>query len=199
MKIYKKAIVAALGLLASATTIQSVHAEPFNGPYAGIETSFESYPDDLDGGAATFVVGWDWRFSNDWVVGIEGRFGEPAATQTETTSTTANTQVAKIDLENQVGGAVRIGRVINDNWMVYGTVGKESFDVKAIRTVTPKPPCTNCNPIRSDFSFSEDVSTLGLGLEWAAAKNWAVRAGYTYADGDAYERNSISFGVAYRF
>jgi len=185
--------------VALAVATHPAQAEPFNGPFIGVEAGYESYPDDLSGGVASLVAGWDFKINDHWVVGVEGRYGEPSASDTETVASTTSTAVSKVELSNQYGAGLRVGRIFGERLLVYGTVGAERFDVEAIRTVTPRAPCTNCNPVRSDFSFTEDVTTFGIGTEWAVADNWSIHGAYTRADGDAYERNSITAGLKLRF
>jgi outer membrane immunogenic protein len=192
-------LIAATVGAAAITATYPAKAEPFSGPFVGAEAGFESYPQDLSGGVATVIAGWDWRLGDKWVVGLEGRYGEPGAEHKKTATIGAANAVTSVALNQQVGGAVRVGRMIGDRTMVYASLGAETFDVKAVRTVTPRPPCANCNPVRTDFSFSEDVVTAGVGAEWAFSDQWSVRAAYTYADGDAYERNAVSVGVRLHF
>lgn len=177
----------------------TVHAETFNGPYIGAAAGYESYSGDLTGATYHGYAGWDVRVGKKWVIGGELRFGDSTAGETERRDSATFTETAKTKVDNQLGAQLRAGRVIGERVLIYAAGGYERFDVKANTTRQPKPPCTNCNPTVQDSSFRENVWTAGAGAELAISKRFRLRGAYTYADGDAYHRHSLTASVAYQF
>lgn len=57
----------------------------------------------------------------------------------------------------------------------------------------------NCTPTVQDFSFDEDLWTIGAGVEVALSEQFTLRGAYTYADGDAYHRHGLTAGLALQF
>lgn len=174
-------------------------AESFDGPYLGIEAGYEDLPNGVDGGVYGVFAGWNLSVSNGWVIGVEGRLAAPNSSFEATNNTAAGTAVSTVKLNNQYGIGAHFGHVIGENTLVYAMAGYERFDVDAAIVTTPAPPCTACNPTINDFSFREDMLTVGAGIEHAVTDRVRGRIAYTYGDGDAYHRNRLSLGVAYKF
>lgn len=174
-------------------------ADTFNGPYVGLEAGYEDFSDNLDGGVYGVFAGWDVPVFNNWVVGVEGRLAEPESSFRLSRDTGAATAVSAVDLNEQYGAGLRFGRLFGDRTLIFGQAGHEWFEVDAAITSTPTPPCQQCAPTINDFSFDEEMPTYGAGIEHALTSKVRARLVYTYGDGDAYERNRLSIGIAYAF
>lgn len=174
-------------------------ADTFSGPYAGLEAGYEDFTDDLDGGVYGGFAGWDIPVFDNWVFGIEGRLAEPDSSFRMSRDTATGTAVSAIDLNEQYGASLRLGRVFGERTLVFGQIGHEWFEVDATITHTPNPPCQQCASTVDDFSFDEEMPTYGAGIEHALTSKVRARLVYTYGDGDAYERNRLSVGVAFAF
>ncbi|MCT2399852.1 porin family protein [Novosphingobium mangrovi (ex Huang et al. 2023)] len=185
--------------LAFAAFSSPAFAQTFDGPYLGVEVGYERLSDDLDGGVYGLFAGWDVPVSANWVIGIEGRLAAPDTSFRLTRETGAGTAVSSVDVNSQYGIGARIGYLVGKNTLLYGHAGYERFDVDSTIVTTPTPPCVQCNPTLADFSFDEDMVTLGAGIEHAVTDRVRTRIVYTYGDGDAFERNRVSLGVAYQF
>jgi outer membrane immunogenic protein len=185
--------------LAAAAFAPTAISQTFSGPYVGVEAGYETFPEDIDGGIYGAYAGWDVAITDNWVIGLEGRIAEPGASFRLSRDTGTGTAVSKVDLDSQYGISARLGRVFAENTLVFAQIGYEQFDVDASITTTPKPPCTQCAPTINDFSFEEEMPTIGAGVERALSEKIRARVVYTYGDGDAYERNRFSVGLAYRF
>lgn len=176
-------------------------ANPFAGPYVGVETGYESYPADLDGATVGAIAGYNLA-AGDFLIGLEARYAKPFAKDTTVTDLGLRTATTKLELNNQIGGSLRLGYRASDNVAIFGSVGGERFDVDAVRTVRPKPNCApaaQCTTTATDFSFNEEMLVLGADVEWRFADQWRLRAGYRYSDGDAYDRNSAAVALIYAF
>jgi opacity protein-like surface antigen len=115
-----------------------------------------------------------------------------------------NGQIQDVDvaIENQIGVNARIGYLVSNNVMLFGEGGYERFDVAANRTLRAQvcaPPTNNCVISRTDFSFDEDMWTVGAGAELAIDDNLRLRGTYTYGDGDGYNRNRFALTAALQF
>jgi opacity protein-like surface antigen len=188
---------AMLGLTASA------EAQVFSGPYLGIEAAHEAYDPAPDGDWAFAAhAGWDFRVRDAWVVGGLLRFGLDGV-DSSTTSVTPGGVLATADvaIEDQIGGSVRAGRVIGERVLVFAEAGYERFHANQVRTLRNQvcAPPNGCLISRQDFSFDDDMWTIGAGAEWAVTQSWRVRASYQYGDSKAFERNRVSLSTSFAF
>lgn len=194
------------GMSVAATTIAAIvfgnaaiaHAEPFDGPYVGVAAGYEDYSGDLSGATYKAYAGWNIRLADKWVLAPEVSFGDSTADSTEVRETATFTETADVGIDRQIGANLRFGRLVSDNVLVYAAGGWERFRVDASTTRRAKP-CNNCTPTVQEFSFDEDLWTLGAGVEVALSEQLALRGAYTYADGDAYHRHSLTAGLALQF
>ncbi len=173
-------------------------AETFDGPYVGVAAGYEDYSGDLSGATYKAYAGWNIRLGKDWVLAPEVSIGDSTASNTEVRETATFTETAAVGIDRQIGANLRFGRLVSDNVLVYAAGGWERFEVDAATTRRAKP-CNNCTPTVQDFSFDEDLWTVGAGVEVALSERIALRGAYTYADGDAYHRHGLTAGLALQF
>lgn len=173
-------------------------AETFDGPYVGAAAGYEDYSGDLSGAAYHAYAGWNFRLGDGWVLAPEVRFGDSSAENTVQRSTATQTTDARLAIDNQLGASLRLGRLLSDNVLVYAAGGWERFEVNAT-TTRRAIPCDGCTPVVQDFSFDEDLWTLGGGVEVALSQRIALRGAYTYADGVSYHRHSLTAGLTLQF
>lgn len=163
---------------------------------------YESYADDLDGAVYGGFAGWDVLIDERWVVGAEARYAAPD-TANEVTQTTASfVTTGNTEIDDQWGGSVRFGRLVTPSLLAFVQAGYEHFDVDAMTTRRPTPACSVpdvCAVTVQDFSFDEDMWTLGAGLEWALTETIRARGSYVYGESDAFERHRVALGVSYSF
>jgi opacity protein-like surface antigen len=197
----KKIILAGCAAFAVASSAQ---AETFSGPYIGVEAAIEDYGSNPGSEPTVAVIGgWDFRVGDAWVLGASARATLKGAKVFET-SNIPNGQIQDVDvaIEDQFGINARVGYVAADRIMLFAEGGYERFDVAANRTLRAPvcaPPTNNCIISRNDFSFKEDMWTLGAGAEWAINENLRLRGTYTYGDGDGYNRNRFALTAAVQF
>lgn len=189
----------AASALAAAAFSPSAFAETFDGPYFGVEAGYERLSKDLDGGVYGMFAGWNVPVSDRWIIGLEGRMAAPDSSFRHSRNTSTGTAISALDVNAQYGVGARLGHLVIKNTLIYGQVGYERFDVDATMTRTPTPPCIQCAPTVADFSFDEEMLTLGIGVEHALTDKIRARVVYTYGDGGTYERNRVSLGAVYKF
>lgn len=194
-----------LTLLAAAATLASAaqaQEHPFSGPRIGAEVAYEDFGSGTDGATVTGLAGWDFAVGNKWVIGATGRYAFVGVDGSETTETPGGLlQTADVSIRDNWGLAARVGHVLGDNVLIFGEAGYESLRLNAIRTVRAAAcvPPNGCQISREDFSFNEDLWTLGFGAEWALTENLRVRGQYTYGDSKAFDRSRLSLGIAWQF
>lgn len=173
-------------------------AETFDGPYVGVAAGYEDYSGGLSGATYKAYAGWNIKLGEDWVLAPEVSFGDSTAESTEVRETATFTDTAEVGIDRQIGANLRFGRLVSDKVLVYAAGGWERFQVDATTTRRAKP-CNNCTPTVQDFSFDEDLWTIGAGVEVALSQQFTLRGAYTYADGDAYHRHGLTAGIAVQF
>ncbi len=189
---------------AAAFATCAAHAQdlPFNGPRIGAEVSYEDFGSGTDGATVAALAGWDFAVGKGWVIGATGRYALVGVDGSETTQTPAGLfQTADVSIRDNWGLAARVGHVVGDNVLIFGEAGYEGLRVNAVRTLRAAAcvPPNGCQISREDFSFNEDLWTLGVGAEWALTGNLRLRGQYTYGDSKAFDRNRLSLGVAWQF
>lgn len=185
--------------LASAAQAQD---HPFSGPRIGAEVAYEDFGSVTDGGSVAALAGWDLAVGKSWVIGATGRYALVGIDRSETSQTPAGfLQTADVSIRDNWGLAARVGHVVGGKVLIFGEAGYESLRINAIRTVRAAAcvPPTTCQVSREDFSFNEDLWTLGVGAEWALTDSLRIRGQYTYGDSRAFDRNRLSLGVAWQF
>jgi outer membrane immunogenic protein len=175
---------------------------PFAGPRAGVEVSYEDYGDGVSGEAVAVVAGWDFRLGDKLVLGLDARYTVHGVEGSETTTTPAQLlQTVDVAVEDNWGVGGRIGYAVGNNVLIFAQGGYERLGIDASRTVRAQAcvPPNGCQISRTDFSFNDDMWTVGAGVEWAATENLRLRAQYTYGDSDSYDRNRVSLAAAIQF
>lgn len=186
----KFAAIASASLLAFVAT--PAMAEPFSGPYVGLEAGLDSYEvqagDELDGlsgnGVAGAVyAGYDLPVSPSTFVGIEAKAALSAAEITADTGTDAFSASAK----ETFGATARLGAMLNDSTGLYARAGWENTRFKLAANGVSE-------------SDRDDALVLGAGLETRFGEATSFRVEYTYADySDFIKNNAVRAGVSYRF
>jgi outer membrane autotransporter protein len=192
-------MLAAAGTLASAAQAQD---HPFSGPRIGAEVSYEDFGSGTDGATVAMLAGWDFAVGRKWVIGATGRFALVGVEGSETTRTPGGLlQTADVSIRDNWGLSARVGHVVGSKVLIFGEAGYESLRLNAVRTVRAEVcvPPNGCQVSQEDFSFSEDLWTIGVGAEWAITDHLRLRGQYTYGDSKAFDRNRLSLGVAWQF
>lgn len=175
---------------------------PFEGPRAGVEVSYEDYGSGTSGAAVAVVAGWDFRLGEAVVLGLDARYTVHGVDGSETTTTPAQlVQTVDVSIEDNWGVGARSGYAVSDKVLIFAQGGYERLGIDAVRTTRAQGcvPPTTCQVTRTDFSFDDDMWTIGAGAEWAATQNLRLRAQYTYGDSSSYDRNRLSLAAAVQF
>jgi outer membrane immunogenic protein len=195
--------VAAVALSAGLATAAS--AEPFNGPYVGVQAgwsqddvgtpstpagdvTFDRSQDSLSGG---LFLGYDYKISPRVVVGAEA--GVQVGADDSIVRDFGSTQVT-IDPERSLDLTARAGYLVNDDTLLYARGGYTNARVKT--------SIEDSAGIRS-ASANRDGWLVGGGVEHALSDNVSARVEYRYSDlgeGDGgFDRHQALFGLSYRF
>lgn len=200
-----KAIVPALLILAAAAAASPAAAEPFNGPYAGVQAGVAHNkvgPIDTDIGTATInrspddytagiFAGYNFKPAEKIVLSAEGGFN--VGFDDTVTRAGAGT-LASIDPQNSFDIGARAGYLVTDNTLLYVRGSYENM--RATFRIT--------DATGSRYSKeSLDGFSIGGGVERAISERISARIEYRYSDlggGDAkFERHQALLGVAYHF
>lgn len=177
--------------------------KPYHGPFIGVEAGYESYQADPgEAITASVIAGYDHRVADRWVLGIQGRFTVKGASESEQQTSGSVVTDTRVKLENHFGISARAGYLVSDNLVVFGEGGYERFDVNAVRERRNQvcaPPTNNCLISRDDFSFDEDMWTVGGGVEIALTDNLRLRGTYTYGEGSAFNRHRLGVAASFEF
>ncbi|WP_324749238.1 outer membrane beta-barrel protein [Sphingomonas sp. LY54] len=179
----------------------SAAAEPFNGPYVGVQggwsqndlgspstpqgiVNVDRSDDAVSGGVYT---GYDLKVSPRVVLGAEAgvQFG-------------ANDSITRgnvtVDPKRSIDLTARAGYLVNDDTLLYARGG---YTNTRVRTAIEEPA-----GIRS-ATANRDGWLVGGGVEHALSDNVSARAEYRYSDlgdgGGKFDRHQALFGISYRF
>ena len=186
-----------LALAASAAFATPAMAEPFSGPYVGVEAGLDNYEvqgedlfaagDEFDGISGNGVVGgvfagYDYAIGNGFI-GIEGKasLSDADASYDDTIDTLS------IRAKETFGASVRGGVMVNDSTGLYARVGWANTKFKvAVNGVSE--------------SDNDDALVLGAGLQTRLGSNASLRVEYVRTDySDFVKNNAVLAGVAYHF
>lgn len=200
----KQMITATLLAFASLSTAANA-AEPFNGPFVGVQagweqtdvgtastplgsTSINNSNDTVTGGV---FAGYDYKLTPKVVAGVEA--GINLSDSDDLVSSNGG-RTASIDAERSIDLSARLGYLVTDNTLVYARGGYSN--VRAETTLT------NAAGTLRDRS-NLDGWLVGAGIERAISQNISTRLEYRYSDlseGDGkFDRHQLLMGVAYRF
>lgn len=155
--------------------------------------------EDFTGGGQ---IGYNWQ-SGLWILGIETDFNalnmDAAATRSKQyisapTATLTMSSTVKTDWLWTL--RPRVGYVVADRWLCYGTGGLTVSDLEADFTLLDDYTAVLGNvKQRQNISKIKAGWTVGGGVEVRLDKNWSVRSEYLYADlgtleGDADDMTS---------
>jgi len=137
-------------------------------------------------GVGSLFFGYNWRF-NRWLLGLEADITSSLKYRYE-----AHERDAEDDYDEYIKHKMawlltirpRVGYLISDSLMVYGTAGFASARMKTSIGGTNRDLI---NP-EDSFTFAGHIGnrqvhgwTAGAGLEYAISKRWHLRAEYLYA------------------
>ncbi len=196
-----RSFVAALALASTALVAAPAFAEPFQGPYIGVEAGVDHdhvgrfRGIDAHHGQTAFaggvIAGYDYKLTPRIVVGAEAGvdFGVHDAVTGEVAGTPAS-----IDPQRQINVTGRAGYLINPKTLVYARGGYANVRVH-----------TTIGQQAEALSRSSDLNgwTLGGGAERALTTNVSARVEYRYTElgqvHGRFDRQQVLVGLAYRF
>lgn len=201
----KKLVIPALALGLTTLSSSAFAAEPFSGPFVGVQAGWEqsdvgttSTPlgtanlgrsnDTVTGG---IFAGYDYKLTPKIVAGVEA--GINLTDNDDLTATSAGRSVS-IDPERSLDFSARLGYLVNDRTLVYGRAGYTN-----VRAETTLTTATGTRSGKADL----DGWLVGAGVERSLSDNLSTRLEYRYSDlseGDGkFDRHQILLGVAYHF
>jgi len=135
---------------------------------------------DRDGVFGGGQIGYNWQFSPNWLVGIEGDID--AADITGTHDACSSTGCSHSDGKNDWFGTLRARfGFVQDNWLFFATGGVAWLNGSTTRTITVNP-----NPAlvgqAASASGTDAGWTVGGGIDWGIAPNWSVNLEYRYME-----------------
>jgi outer membrane immunogenic protein len=144
------------------------------------------------GGLAGFHAGYNWQFSPNWVVGVEGDWDwtnlKASGTNPLIRAVTGTVFTDNAFLETKVNWLASVrGRLgyASNNWLLYATGGVAfaDMDFNARVNCTAVAP-SFCFPtgqnIRAGFSDTRIGGVVGGGVEFKPASNWTFGVEYLY-------------------
>ena len=201
-----KHILSSVAALALATGAAGVaHAEPFNGPYVGVQGGWSQHDlgtpstphgdilidDSRDAVVGGAFAGYDYKIGSNVVIGAEA--GIQAGTDD---SIVRDTDLARftIDPKYSFDLTARAGYLVNDKTLVYARGGYTNARVRTSIEDADGLLRTSSN---------RDGWLVGGGVERAITDNISARAEYRYADlgegNGRFDRHQALIGVVYRF
>lgn len=196
-----RSLVAAFALASTSLAAAPVLAEPFQGPYVGVEAGLNhdsigrANGVAVDHGKSAFaggaIAGYDYKLTPRVVVGAEAGIdaGIHDAARGDVDGTPAS-----IDPQRQINVTARAGYLVNPKTLVYARGGYTNVRVQ-----------TTIGQQAEAISRSSDLNgwTLGGGTERALTSNVSARVEYRYTElGQAhgrFDRHQVLVGVAYHF
>jgi outer membrane immunogenic protein len=145
----------------------------------------------LGGGQA----GFNWVFSPQWLVGIEGQVSWTDADDSHVFPGVTARFSSKVDTLGTI--AARLGYIWNNNWLWYVKGGAAfAHDKYHVSTTVPIVFNATTIPVGADlFSASETRWgwMIGAGVEWGFAPNWSAKVEYNFMD---LGKERVAFGFA---
>lgn len=200
-----KTLTLTAALLGAAGFATVASAEPFDGPFVGVQAGWEqtdvgtaSTPlGDLAIGRSNDTVtggvfaGYDYKLTPKIVAGVEA--GINLTDSDDLTRTAGGTSIA-IDPERSLDLTARLGYLVTDTTLVYARGGYSNVRAESARTTAAGTLSDTAN---------RDGWLLGAGVERALSPTISSRLEYRYtdlSDGDGkFDRHQLLLGIAYRF
>ena len=147
------------------------YAGPFN-PVPGNVTNSLS----MNGGLLGGTVGYNWLWTPNWLLGIEGDGSWVDRSGTGPSIPPFNPAFLQTYAERHLLTLrARLGYLLNDRWLVYATAGAAENSVKL----------TDFDPAVAGLTASQSQGewgwTAGAGAEMKLIDNWSVKLEYLYA------------------
>ncbi|WP_019830939.1 outer membrane protein [Sphingomonas sp. PR090111-T3T-6A] len=197
-----RSLVAAFALASTSLAAAPALAEPFQGPYVGVEAGLNH--DSIghangvvvDHGKSAFaggaIAGYDYKLAPRVVVGAEAGLdaGIHDAVRGDVDGTPAS-----IDPQRQINVTARAGYLVNPRTLVYARAGYANVRVRT----------TTIGQQAEAISRSSDLNgwTLGGGTERALTSNVSARVEYRYTElgqvHGRFDRHQVLAGLAYHF
>lgn len=192
-------------LLSSGALPGVAYAEPFNGPYVGVQAglnhdevgtvateigdlAIDRERDSFVGGA---FAGYDFRVASNVVIGAEAGF---SFTSSDSITRTSSDSLARINPSYAFDLSARAGYLVTDNTLLYVRGGYDNVRARITRD-------TRGVVLRDKDTF--DGWMIGGGVERLVTDSITARLEYRYSDlggGDSsFERHQALLGLAYRF
>lgn len=201
----KTSLLALAVAFATAAIPAAASAEPFDGPFVGIQAggsrneigtvdtrigdlAIDRSQDSFTGGA---FAGYDLKVAPRIVIG--GEAGLSVSTD-DAIARTGTGAALRVNPRLAYDVSLRAGYLVTDNTLVYARGGYHAISA---RTTASQPGVT----LRSSETF--DGWMVGGGVERAFTDNISARVEYRYSDLDGgdgrFERHQALLGVAWRF
>ncbi len=167
----KTVIFAAAAAAAFSAPAFAQDAAPFTGPRAGVTVGYDSLGDE-EGVSYGVTAGYDLAVTPNLTFGPEVSFGD------------TTTDAPGLDVSRDLAASVRLGYVVNPQFLVFGKVGYAT---------------TRFETIVGDTNF--EAVRFGGGLEFALTPNAYISAEYQRSE---YEnelggRDAGVVGIGFRF
>jgi outer membrane immunogenic protein len=189
----------AIFALVAATALSTpALAEPFSGPYVGVEVGLDNYEgkgsdvfapgDRFNGISGNGIVGgayagFDMPVSGNFFAGVEANASLSGAKATYDDTADRLTIKAK----ESFGASARLGLMVNDSTGAYARAGWQNTKFRA-----------DLNGVRD--SDRDDALVLGGGIETRVGSNASIRVEYNHANYDDFiKNNTVRAGLGFRF
>jgi len=144
---------------------------------------------DLNGATEGLFAGYNWKFENDWLVGLEAGMNfmsQNDSSRLYRTSGAPTPLAIEVKQDWEASIVARVGKVIDDTYLPYllGGATWTKLESRYVGSVAPSGFAKWKNDTVSGF-------TLGAGIEAKITENFHARLEYRYNNyGDAHTKHS---------
>jgi outer membrane immunogenic protein len=194
------------GALVAFFSAGTAMAEPFDGPYVGLQAGYEAndvsnpttelgvmtYDDSQGSFTGGIYAGFDKKVTSNLVLGAEAGFG---LASNDSFDGTIGGSAASISPDWSLDLTARAGYLLDSKSLLYVRGGYENDRIEAT--------ALDANSFRLSESENRDGWTAGAGLERQLLQNVSARLEYRYSDlsdgDDTWKRHRVLTGLSYRF
>lgn len=146
-------------------------------------------------GRVTSYAGWNWQFAHSWLFGVEGDVGYSNGSSwfkgipgcVTTCGVVGRTGPSPVDAASvrttwDLSLRGRLGFIVADNVLLYGTGGVAFQSLAAVVQCTQAPAVWCVTGRRQENGDLLMGYTVGGGIDWRLTKNWIARAEYRFSD-----------------